>query len=184
MHNQAALSLKSSYALFSPYPNSFQNPKSPPSAAKGRFSYYSVLKCRGIETPPVSKQRLASLSVVGGGSVEDERIKSVGVKEIDVATLGNLCVDIVLNVPKLPPKPLDERKAYMDELSKSPPDKVLPFIFSLKFVFLFLTLWLAVSCLYSVEMFYKANAPFMLVSFDFVALLLTAVKFRWNDHLT
>lgn len=55
--------------------------------------------------------------------MEDDRVKSVGVKEIDVATLGNLCVDIVLSVPKLPPKPLDERKAFMDELSKSPPDK-------------------------------------------------------------
>lgn len=132
MHNQAALSLKSSYALFSPYPNSLLNPKSPPSAAKGSFRSCSVLKCRGIEIPPVSKQRLASLSV-GGGSVEDERIKSGGVKDIDVATLGNLCVDIVLNVPKLPPKPLDERKAYMDQLSKSPPDKVLPFMFSVGF---------------------------------------------------
>ncbi|KAL1547151.1 fructokinase-1-like [Salvia divinorum] len=122
MHNQAALSLKSSYALFSSYPNAIQNPKSCRSPASRRCSYYSLLKCRGIEIPAVSKQRVASLSV-GAGSVEDERIESVGVKEIDVATLGNLCVDIVLSVPELPPKPLDERKAYMDELSKSPPDK-------------------------------------------------------------
>lgn len=55
---------------------------------------------------------------------EGERLGSVGVdKEFDVATLGNLCVDIVLNVPKLPPNSREERKAYMDELSKSPPDK-------------------------------------------------------------
>ncbi|KAK2970170.1 hypothetical protein RJ640_019638 [Escallonia rubra] len=44
-------------------------------------------------------------------------------KEYDVATLGNLCVDVVLNVPELPPPSRQERKAYMDELSKSPPDK-------------------------------------------------------------
>lgn len=71
--------------------------------------------------------------------MEDDRVKSVGVKEIDVATLGNLCVDIVLSVPKLPPKPLDERKAYMDELSKSPPDKVFRVFFFfeyLEFIFL------------------------------------------------
>lgn len=56
---------------------------------------------------------------------QGERLRSVGVdKEFDVATLGNLCVDIVLNVPKLPPNSREERKAYMDELSKSPPDKL------------------------------------------------------------
>ncbi|GAA0140239.1 hypothetical protein LIER_01623 [Lithospermum erythrorhizon] len=44
-------------------------------------------------------------------------------KSVDVATLGNLCVDIVLNVPKLPPTSLIQRKAYMDQLAKSPPDK-------------------------------------------------------------
>lgn len=44
-------------------------------------------------------------------------------KEIDVATLGNQCVDIILNVPKLPPSSPEERIAYMDELAKSPPDK-------------------------------------------------------------
>lgn len=56
---------------------------------------------------------------------QGERLRSAGVdKEFDVATLGNLCVDIVLNVPKLPPNSREERKAYMDELSKSPPDKV------------------------------------------------------------
>ncbi|KAK6164550.1 hypothetical protein DH2020_001414 [Rehmannia glutinosa] len=121
MHNQVALSLKSNYALLSPCPKTRQNPRLSPSVAKRNFYFYSVLKCRGIEIP-VPKQRLYSLSF-GNGSVEDERSKSVGVKDIDVATLGNLCVDIVLNVPKLPPKPLDERKAFMEELSKSPPDK-------------------------------------------------------------
>lgn len=46
------------------------------------------------------------------------------VKDVDVATLGNLCVDIVLNVPNLPPASFEERKDYMERLSKSPPDKV------------------------------------------------------------
>ncbi|KAL7583520.1 fructokinase-1 [Lactuca sativa] len=54
------------------------------------------------------------------------RLSSVnfsGKKEFDVATLGNLCVDVVLNVPNLPPSSFDERKNYMEQLAKSPPDK-------------------------------------------------------------
>ena len=39
-------------------------------------------------------------------------------------SLGDLCVDIVLSVPKLPPDSGEERKAYMDGLSNSPPRKV------------------------------------------------------------
>ncbi|XVE77880.1 hypothetical protein DITRI_Ditri13aG0099100 [Diplodiscus trichospermus] len=49
--------------------------------------------------------------------------KPDAVKTVDVATLGNLCVDIVLNVPKLPPPYADARKAFMEHLSSSPPDK-------------------------------------------------------------
>ncbi|KAJ9564979.1 hypothetical protein OSB04_000945 [Centaurea solstitialis] len=51
------------------------------------------------------------------------KFKFSGEKEFDVATLGNLCVDVVLNVPNLPPSSFDERKNYMEQLSKSPPDK-------------------------------------------------------------
>ncbi|XP_022960246.1 fructokinase-1 [Cucurbita moschata] len=51
------------------------------------------------------------------------KFRSANAKDIDVATLGNLCVDIVLNVPNLPPEDDDERKAYMERLSSSPPDK-------------------------------------------------------------
>ncbi|CAA2954652.1 probable fructokinase-4 [Olea europaea subsp. europaea] len=124
MQNQAAISLKSSLisitprtnnGLLSPYPHTLQNPR------LRRKRNYSVLNCTGIEIL-VPKARLNSLSFCNG-SVEDEKLKAIGVKEIDVATLGNLCVDIVLNVPKLPPKPLDQRQAYMEQLSKSPPDK-------------------------------------------------------------
>ncbi|KAK3036851.1 hypothetical protein RJ639_031469, partial [Escallonia herrerae] len=61
----------------------------------------------------------------GSKGVQVLRTSSGGgaAKEYDVATLGNLCVDVVLNVPDLPPPSRQERKAYMDELSKSPPDK-------------------------------------------------------------
>ncbi|GJN30374.1 hypothetical protein PR202_gb18673 [Eleusine coracana subsp. coracana] len=45
-------------------------------------------------------------------------------KETDLATLGNLCVDVVLSVPQLPPAQHDERKAYMERLAASPPDQM------------------------------------------------------------
>jgi len=47
-----------------------------------------------------------------------------GRKDTDLATLGNLCVDVVLSVPQLPPAPREERKAYMERLAASPPDQV------------------------------------------------------------
>nr|AWA45116.1 hypothetical protein SS47J13_000012 [Saccharum spontaneum] len=46
-----------------------------------------------------------------------------GRKDTDLATLGNLCVDVVLSVPQLPPAPREERKAYMERLAASPPDQ-------------------------------------------------------------
>ncbi|GER24915.1 pfkB-like carbohydrate kinase family protein [Striga asiatica] len=122
MHNQVALSLKSNYALFSSSSaKTHQSPRSSPSVARMDFCHNWVLKCRGTEIP-AAKQHLNSPSF-SRGSVVDDRSTSAGVKDVDVATIGNLCVDIVLSVPKLPPKSLDERKSYMEELSKSPPDK-------------------------------------------------------------
>lgn len=44
-------------------------------------------------------------------------------KSLDVVTLGNLCLDIVLNVPVLPPTSLEERYQYMLQLAASNPDK-------------------------------------------------------------
>ncbi|XP_062216727.1 uncharacterized protein LOC133916865 isoform X2 [Phragmites australis] len=44
-------------------------------------------------------------------------------KETDLSTLGNLCVDVVLSVPQLPPAQREERKAYMERLAASPPDQ-------------------------------------------------------------
>ncbi|XP_031101424.1 probable fructokinase-4 [Ipomoea triloba] len=124
MHHQAIIgkpTLVPANGLFShPHPTSAQNPRlavirsvSPNRSSRARCS---VLNNRGIEIPAPKLRRF-------NDSGEDRRLRAVGVKDIDVATLGNLCVDIVLNVPKLPPKPHDKRKAYMDELSKTPPDK-------------------------------------------------------------
>nr|GMD20078.1 probable fructokinase-4 [Ipomoea batatas] len=122
MHHQAIigkLTQVPANGLFS-HPSTAQNPRlavirsvSPNRSSRARCS---VLNCRGIEIPAPKLRRF-------NDSSEDRRLRAVGVKDIDVATLGNLCVDIVLNVPKLPPKPHDQRKAYMDELSKTPPDK-------------------------------------------------------------
>ena len=79
-----------------------------------------VVNCRGIEVSVLSSCS-NSLNSSNNGSLGSLRLN---VKDVDIATLGNLCVDIVLNVPELPPEPLYERKAYMERLASSPPDKV------------------------------------------------------------
>ncbi|XP_044500989.1 5-dehydro-2-deoxygluconokinase isoform X2 [Mangifera indica] len=91
----------------------------PPISAMNRPSS-SMFCCYGIGTG-ISAPNHASDSQFG--NLHNWKLRSTGVKTIDVATLGNLCVDIVLNVPKLPPPSLDDRKAYMDQLASSPPDK-------------------------------------------------------------
>uniref|UniRef100_A0A5B7AVN1 Carbohydrate kinase PfkB domain-containing protein n=1 Tax=Davidia involucrata TaxID=16924 RepID=A0A5B7AVN1_DAVIN len=78
----------------------------------------SIFNCKGIEVSVANRRPNFT-----NCSADNERLRSVGIKDVDVATLGNLCVDIVLNVPKLPPASLEERKAYMEQLSESPPDK-------------------------------------------------------------
>lgn len=80
----------------------------------------SIKSCKGIAVC-VSNNHPAVFT--RGGGEEEERERSQ-VKVVDVATLGNLCVDVVLNVPELPPASLDERKAYMERLADSRPDKV------------------------------------------------------------
>lgn len=45
-------------------------------------------------------------------------------RNIDVTTFGNLCVDIVLNVPTLPPASVEEKLEYMKNLARSSPDEV------------------------------------------------------------
>ncbi|CAA7395229.1 unnamed protein product [Spirodela intermedia] len=54
---------------------------------------------------------------------EGEKGNGGHLKNTDVVTLGNLCVDIVLNVPSLPPPSREGRREYFDRLSASPPDK-------------------------------------------------------------
>ncbi|XVF71940.1 hypothetical protein PTKIN_Ptkin12aG0080500 [Pterospermum kingtungense] len=70
----------------------------------------SAFSCRGFQIP-VSNHPFPNAT------------NSFAVKTVDVATLGNLCVDVVLNVPKLPPPSPEARKAFMEQLSSSPPDK-------------------------------------------------------------
>uniref|UniRef100_A0A7C9A5P7 Fructokinase n=1 Tax=Opuntia streptacantha TaxID=393608 RepID=A0A7C9A5P7_OPUST len=100
-----------------------------PTSPKPLFSLFSsnssktqnnrVVNCRGIEVSVLSSCS-NSLNSSNNGSLGSLRLN---VKDVDIATLGNLCVDIVLNVPELPPEPLYERKAYMERLASSPPDK-------------------------------------------------------------
>ena len=47
----------------------------------------------------------------------------MALKSVDVTTLENLYVDLVLNVPELPPASFLDRKAYIEWLRASPPDK-------------------------------------------------------------
>lgn len=116
MHTHAAISFKpSSSGLFSLNPGIFQNPSFVIRPLRNKLRY-SILNCRGVEIP-FPKLR-PSINSVNNGSTSI----AAAVKDVDIATLGNLCVDIVLNVPELPPKPLEQRKAYLEQLSKSPPD--------------------------------------------------------------
>ncbi|GKV20207.1 hypothetical protein SLEP1_g30365 [Rubroshorea leprosula] len=79
----------------------------------------SPLSCRGIHIPALKHP---PHSLASSNTVLQDR-NPAAVKTIDVATLGNLCVDIVLDVPELPPPSREARKAYMEQLSASPPDK-------------------------------------------------------------
>lgn len=110
---QYALSL-SNFSLQSPNPLQFRVPNVSSSVClRSRSSAADVSPVRYTD---VSSSSIGSLGETGGVVVTE--------KPIDVATLGNLCVDIVLSVDELPPPSRGERKALMDELSLSPPDKV------------------------------------------------------------
>ncbi|MBA0741598.1 hypothetical protein Gogos_014735 [Gossypium gossypioides] len=79
------------------------------------YSPCSASSCRSFHIP-LPTHPLRSLP-------SSNSTKNAALKTVDVATLGNLCVDIVLNVPKLPPSSKGARKAIMEQLSSSPPDK-------------------------------------------------------------
>lgn len=122
MHHHATISFKTSSnnGFFSLNLPLFQNPSIVIRPLRKNLPC-SILNCRGIEIPlPKLRPRLNSIN---NGSTKFTSIAAT-VKDVDIATLGNLCVDIVLSVPELPPKNLEQRKAYMEQLSKSPPDKV------------------------------------------------------------
>ncbi|KAL5068121.1 hypothetical protein RYX36_019008 [Vicia faba] len=85
------------------------------SKSKPKFQFHPILSlnlaCKGLTL------------AVSSSSPPETKLRSVGSKNIDVATMGNLCLDIVLNVPQLPPLSVHERKAFMERLASSPPPK-------------------------------------------------------------
>ncbi|GAB2226397.1 hypothetical protein Drorol1_Dr00022201 [Drosera rotundifolia] len=114
---QNSLSLnRNGYRLFS------MIHRSKPTDSRNGFSRKLGVEDGGVEVYAgygVGDGGEVEFEVGGGFAIGDRDID----RDIDIATLGNLCVDIVLNVPKLPPPEINERKDYMDRLSASPPDK-------------------------------------------------------------
>lgn len=80
----------------------------------------SLVSIRRGVAPWLQNSRWDGLGSVGDG----EKGNGGRFKNTDVVTLGNLCVDIVLNVPSLPPPSREGRQEYFNRLSASPPDKV------------------------------------------------------------
>jgi hypothetical protein len=107
-----SLNSPSLFYLHHHHVSSFQS-KSKPKFQSQSYPILSLsLSCKGLGV------------AVSSTSPPDSKLRSVGSKHFDVATLGNLCVDIVLNVPQLPPPSLEQRKAFMERLASSPPPKV------------------------------------------------------------
>ncbi|CAN0898318.1 5-dehydro-2-deoxygluconokinase 1 [Linum grandiflorum] len=95
---------------------------SSPSAAGNSLCSSSFLACRAVDLS-LSSSANCSTSLHNRPTSDSEFRNSSCSKVVDVSTLGNLCVDIVLHVPELPPRPRHDRLAYMERLSASPPDK-------------------------------------------------------------
>ncbi|EXB81314.1 hypothetical protein L484_005752 [Morus notabilis] len=109
-----------------PYNGPFfpQNPRPTFSLLPPVYRSNSVFNlAKGVEISVPKLNPKSSSKFVNGSVADRPSSRGVALKDIDVATLGNLCVDIVLNVPELPPPKKDDRKAYMDRLAASPPDK-------------------------------------------------------------
>ncbi|KAL9271797.1 hypothetical protein AKJ16_DCAP18846, partial [Drosera capensis] len=110
-HNSLSLN-RNGYRLFS------MICRSKPTDSRNGFSRKLGVEDGGVEVD--TGYGVGDGGEVGGGfGIGDRYID----RDIDIATLGNLCVDIVLNVPKLLPPEINQRKDYMDRLSASPPDK-------------------------------------------------------------
>uniref|UniRef100_A0A2P2Q3T2 Carbohydrate kinase PfkB domain-containing protein n=1 Tax=Rhizophora mucronata TaxID=61149 RepID=A0A2P2Q3T2_RHIMU len=122
MHHRT-ITLKSPYHGPSSHPIPPQNPsRLVLPIFLSNLSSRAVFGCRGAQ---ISVTKDCPLFPLGPAdpNVQDWKLRSLGVKSFDVATLGNLCVDIVLNVPELPPHSPDTCRSYMERLSASPPDK-------------------------------------------------------------
>jgi hypothetical protein len=102
----------------------------------------------------VAATELSESLTLRGDRGRADGAKREGGKTVDVVTLGNLCVDIVLNVPHLPPESDVEKLEYMQRLASSPPDEVSSSMFMMLLlgnVFLlplcFLTLMCSICCI-------------------------------------
>lgn len=103
-----------------------------------RFHAFPVFSCSHIAKSPHLRRSKHGVAAIRNCkdlvSSVSRRIDPISQREVgaprvgktaDIATLGNLCVDIVLSVPSLPPTSADEKRAYMEQLSASRPDKVI-----------------------------------------------------------
>ncbi|MED6122692.1 hypothetical protein PIB30_042172 [Stylosanthes scabra] len=96
-------------------------PLNPLSPRKRRRSVLFASNNRGGSQIAVANNGKLPVIVPPSPSYDYRRFQSA--KNVDVSTLGNLCVDMVLNVPELPPPSFHERQAFMDRLASSPPNK-------------------------------------------------------------
>ncbi|KAJ8899446.1 hypothetical protein K2173_018420 [Erythroxylum novogranatense] len=116
MHNRSLSFLESS--PFCPFHGPSSLPFSPPNPCTIFPISSSSFTCKGTQLSMSITRCATSLCPANGW-----KLMSVGGKHIDVSTLGNLCVDVILNVPELPPRNRDALSAYMERLAASPPDK-------------------------------------------------------------
>ena len=59
------------------------------------------------------------------GDGEDGQGEVAGESVVDMVTLGNMCVDVFLDVEELPPEEREAKLRYMQKLVEALPDEVL-----------------------------------------------------------
>ena len=151
--------------------NALQNPRLPIQSRP-----FAALNCKGVRLTIPSHCYPARGDHTTGGP-------AVALKTADVATLGNLCVDLVLNVPELPPASFLQRKAYMERLAASPPDKVSiaqSSLFSVLFIFPF-PLGLSASISFFLFFFFSCF-PLEFTYEEIVASMNKKAHFYWNSY--